>query len=591
MNKTYIFLILIAQINYLYLSPIENKQRKLNDRTEDIVIIHLNDVHCGLNDTIGYDGFVLYRNELKEKYNYVISVDVGDHAQGGALGAITEGEAIMEIMNQIKFDVITVGNHEFDYGIEQLNKLNSQMTTKYICANFCYKKDKTNFFDNAYKIIEADNIKIAFIGIVTPLTYSKTYISTLKDENGEAKYDLLSDNDELVTTVQRYIDEVRNDKNADYVILLTHIGMNVEDYTSNGLISKLKNVDAVLDGHTHRVYNTTSKDLENKDVYFSQTGTKLANIGELIIKKDGTISTRNIEEVPEPTNQSGAKKISRGNVDRWVDTDMNNFINKLWENHGEKLNYHVGNVDYDLRIRPENSSDSHAIYCRYKECTLGNLVADAFKTVVSADASIVNGGAIRSSLLKGEIKTKDIIEVMPFYNSVYVKEVTGQCILDALEFGVRQMPNAFGGFPQVSGITFNVKNYINSSVVTDSNGMFIKVDGERRVYNVKINGENLDLNKKYNLSCSDFILAGGDGYTMFSDFKVVNESLFADSDALSYHIHSNLNGTVPEMYKNELGRINIVTEEEDEFIEVKKSYDKHLQYYIKNLLLILIYFI
>ena len=180
---------------------------------------------------------------------------------------------------------------------------------------------------------------------------------------------------------------------------------------------------------------------------------------------------------------------------------------------------------------------------------------------------------------------------MPFYNSVYVKEVTGQCILDALEFGVRQMPNAFGGFPQVSGITFNVKNYINSSVVTDSNGMFIKVDGERRVYNVKINGENLDLNKKYNLSCSDFILAGGDGYTMFSDFKVVNESLFADSDALSYHIHSNLKGTVPEMYKNELGRINIVTEEEEEFIEVKKSYDKHLQYYTKNLLLILIYFI
>ena len=398
----------------------------------------------------------------------------------------------MEIMNQIKFDVITVGNHEFDYGIEQLNKLNSQMTTKYICANFCYKKDKTNFFDNAYKIIEADNVKIAFIGIVTPLTYSKTYISTLKDENGEAKYDLLSDNDELVTTVQRYIDEVRNDKNADYVILLTHIGMNVEDYTSNALISKLKNVDAVLDGHTHRVYNTTSKDLENKDVYFSQTGTKLANIGELIIKKDGTISTRNIEEVPEPTNQTSAKKISRGNVDRWVDTDMNNFINKLWENHGEKLNNVVGNVDYDLRIRPENSSDSHAIYCRYKECTLGNLVADAFKTVVSADASIVNGGAIRSSLLKGEIKTKDIIEVMPFYNSVYVKEVTGQCILDALEFGVRQMPNAFGGFPQVSGITFNVKNYINSSVVTDSNGMFIKVDGERRVYNVKINGENFN---------------------------------------------------------------------------------------------------
>ena len=586
MNKTYIFLILIAQINYLYLSPIEKKERKLQEKSDDIVIIHLNDVHCGLNDTIGYDGFVLYRDELKEKYNNVITVDVGDHIQGGTLGAITDGEAILKIMNKIKFDVNIVGNHEFDYGIEQLNKLNSQMTTKYVCANFCYKKDKRKFFENAYEIIEAGDKKIAFIGIVTPLTFSKTYISTIKDENGEAKYDLLSNNDELITTVQGYIDEVRNVKNANYVILLTHIGMNVEDFTSNDLISKLKDVDAVLDGHTHRVYNTTSKDLENKDVYFTQTGTKLANIGELIIKKiDGTISTRNIAQVPEPTIKTGAKSIFRGNANRWVNTDMNDFINGLWEQYSEQLNIFIGTIDYDLLIRPEGSSDSHTIYCRYKECTLGNLVADAFRAVVSADVSIVNGGAIRSNLLKGEIKAKDIIEIMPFFNSVFVKEVTGQSILDALEFGVRQMPNAFGGFPQVSGITFDVKNYIDSSVVTDSNGMFIRVDGDRRVFNVKINGENLDINKKYNISCSEYVLAGGDGFTMFSDFKVVNESLFTDSDALSYHIKSNLNGKVPEYYKNELQRINEVSKPR------KKSYDKHLQYYIKNLLLILIYFI
>ena len=591
MNKTYIFLILIAQINYLYLSPIESKERKLDGRTEDIVIIHLNDVHCGLNDTIGYDGFVLYRNELRKKYNNVITVDVGDHIQGGTLGAITNGEAILKIMNKIKFDVNTVGNHEFDYGIEQLTKLNNQMTTKYICANFCYKKDKTKFFDDAYTIIEADNIKIAFIGIVTPLTFSKTYISTIKDENGDAKYDFLSDSNELITTIQGYINKVRSVENADYVILLTHIGMNVEDYTSNDIISKLENVNAVLDGHTHRVYNTTSRDLKNHDVYFTQTGTKLANIGELIIKKDGTISTRNIAEVPEPTVKNGTKTILRNGVNRWVDTDMNDFINQLWDTYSDQLNIPIGTIDYDLLIRPVGSSDSHTIYCRYKECTLGNLVADSFKAVVSADIAIVNGGAIRSDLLKGEIKSKNIIDIMPFFNSVFVKEVTGQCILDALEFGVRQMPNAFGGFPQVSGITFDVKNYIDSPVVTDSNGMFIRVDGERRVFNVKINGENLDVNKKYNISCSEYVLAGGDGYTMFSDFKVVNESLFTDSDALSHHIQYNLNKRVPEMYKNELGRINIVTEEEVSEVKKKNSYDKYLQYYIKNLLLILIYLI
>ena len=224
----------------------------------------------------------------------------------------------------------------------------------------------------------------------------------------------LADGDELSTTIQKYIDEVKNEKGADYVILLTHIGMDVEDYTSNGLVSKLKDVDVVLDGHTHKVYSTTSKDLDNDDVYFTQTGTKLANIGELIIKTDGTISTRNIAEVPEPTSKDGAKEIFRGKANRWVNTDMNNFINDLWDRYSDELNIQIGVIDYDLLIRPEETTDSHAIYCRFKECTLGNLVADPFKDVVSADISLLNGGAIRDSLLKGDITRKDILNIMLF---------------------------------------------------------------------------------------------------------------------------------------------------------------------------------
>ena len=293
MSKISIILILISQINYLYLSPIsqknlkkatmKNNDRKLDELSNDIVIIHLNDVHCGFNDTIGYDGFVLYRNELKKKYKNVITVDVGDHAQGGVLGAITEGEAVLEILNKIEFNVITIGNHEFDYGIEQLYNLNSKMSSKYININACYRKNKTRLFE-ASKIVEVGEIKIGFVGVVTPLTFSKTYVSTLREDDGTPIYDFLSNEEEMFSAIQREVNRLKSEGNADYVILLTHVGMDIEEYTSNNILSNLQNVDAVLDGHTHKVYNTTSKDTNNKDIHITQTGTKLENIGQLTIK-------------------------------------------------------------------------------------------------------------------------------------------------------------------------------------------------------------------------------------------------------------------------------------------------------------------
>ena len=522
----------------------------MNDQlSDDIVIIHLNDVHCGLNDTIGYDGFVLYRDELKKKYKHVITADVGDHIQGGSLGAISQGTAILKLMNKIKFDVNTIGNHEFDYGIQQLDKLNGQMTTKYICSNFHKTGEDKPYFD-PYTIIEAGEKKIAFIGVLTPLTYSKTYLSTLLDDDGKPLYGLYADHIELAENVQKYVDEVR-DKGANYVILLTHIGMDEEEYTSNELVSRIQNVDAVLDGHTHIAYAKTSKDKDGEDVYFTQTGTKLANIGQLIIKTDGTIENSNIAAVPQPSDTTHAKKVTRGKVETWVDIEMSTFIDGLWGDYAEQLNVEVGEVDYDLIIFPEGMIDSHYNYCKKRECPLGNLCADAFKGVVESDVAFVNGGSVKNSLDKGKISKKEIIDVFPYFNSVFVKEVNGQAILDVLEFGVSKLPSSFGGFPQVSGITFDVDTSFNSTVVTDSNGLFQKITGQRRVSNVKINGQDLVPNKKYNISTTEYLAEGGDGYTMFSQYKVVNESIFTDSDALSNYIKYNLNEKIPEDYNKE----------------------------------------
>jgi len=375
MEKFIIICFLILQVNNF-----KSQKRSLQESSEDIIILHLNDVHCGVNDTIGYDGFVLYRDELSEKNPNIITVDVGDHIQGGILGSISDGSAIIDIMNKIGFDVAILGNHEFDFGIEQLSRLEKNITTKYVSANFCYKKNKTSVY-NPYKIIEKGGKKIAFIGVLTPLTFTKTFLSTLREPNGDAIYDFLTDNNtqELYDRVQENVNKARKDEGADYVILLTHIGMDVEQYTSNELLSKIDNVDAILDGHTHLIYNTTSKDKDNKDIHISQTGTKLQTIGKLIIKKDGTIASEIIEEVPEPSNTTNSIKLTRGKKEVWVNKDMNDYINGIFSIYEEELNELYGYSEFDLLIGPENQTNSPTKYCRYQECTVGNLLADLLK--------------------------------------------------------------------------------------------------------------------------------------------------------------------------------------------------------------------
>ena len=559
MVKNFILLVFIIQANNFL-----SQKRNLQESPDDIIILHLNDVHCGVNDTIGYDGFVQYRKELNKTYpNNIITVDVGDHAQGGTLGSISDGTAIINILNKIGFDVAILGNHEFDYGIDQLINLNENITSNYISANFCYKKNKSTIF-NSSKIIERCGKKIAFIGVVTPLTFSKTYLSTIKDSNGEAVYDFLNDNNaqELYDKVQENINKLKNDENADYVILLTHLGMDLEQYTSNGLLSKLENVDAVLDGHTHLIYNKTAKDKNNKEIHISQTGTKLQSIGKLIIKNNGTILSEIIENITEPSDKSDAKKLTRGKKEIWVDTDTNNFLNNLWKEYEDILNIYYGHSNYKLEIRPEGTSDSHYIYCRYKECTVGNLVADSFKWAGNSEVAIVNGGSIRNSINEGNLTRGQIIEAAPFFNDIITKKVPGKCILDALEFGTSNYPDAAGAFPQVSGINYDIDTSINSSVLKDSNGLFLDVPGKRRVSNVKINGKNLDLDKNYTISMSSFVGSGGDGYTMFTNYEVFNESLLTDSDSIALYIKDELEGEIPEKYKDFQGRINFVNNTE-----------------------------
>ena len=573
--KLTLFLIIIfVSISHNTKQVKEQKQtlRRIDEKTCDIAILHINDVHCGVDSTIGYDGFVLYRKEMEQECNHVLTVDVGDHLQGGTLGAISDGEAIIKIMNEVGFDVVTLGNHEFDYGNSQLEKLGQEISSKYINSNFCFNSNKTSIYD-AYKIVEVGDKKIGFIGVVTPLTFSKTYLVGIKDEEtGKPMYDFRGE--DLAQVVQKNINELKEEK-VDYIFLLTHLGMSVEQYTSDGLLSNLEGVDAVFDGHTHLVYNVTTKDKNNKEIPIAQTGTKFESIGKLIIKTDGTIETEIIKEVPEPKDIDGAKSLNRSKSERWVDEKTNTFINDIIKGYDNELKIIVGYSDFDLIIKPENSTDSHSIYCRVQECTVGDLVADAINNLAGGSFSIVNGGGLRNNMKKGNITRADVIEAMPWFNNVVVKKLTGQTILDALEFGVRNYPEASGGFPQVSSeFSFDFDPDIESTVEVDKDGVFIKVGEKRRVSNVKLNGVAINPENTYNVTLLEFIASGGDGYSMISKVEVDKEATLTDTDAVTKYIKDNLEGKIPDKYKDVQGRINISTKKEEDSSENSYSYIK-----------------
>ena len=474
---------------------------------------------------------------------------------------ITSGEAIIQIMNKLEYDVATLGNHEFDYGLPTLKEEGEKLNCSYISCNYCYRANKTSIYE-PYKIVEIGGKKIGFIGVTTPQTLSKTYLITIVDESGKPIYDFLTENhsQELYERVQKYIDDLQG-QGADYILILAHLGIGgdaLEENTSAGLLKNLKNVNALIDGHFHLIYSQTTPDQDGKQVILAQTGTKLANIGVLTIHENGTLSHENIKEVPyDPNLAEETLNVTRSKVTRHVDKEMNEYINNITDSFAPLLQRVIGRTDFDLNVfrNSTESTESHTQLSRRQENALCNLVCDSLRHYGEADVTIINAGTVLTDIKEGNITYQNVINTMPFSNNVLSKEITGQTILDALEYGARTLPDPTTRFPQVSGITYKIDTSINSSVVVDENEVFKNVSGERRVYDVKVNGEDLDVKKKYTISSHSFILGGGDGYSMFTDYEITKTSAGLDNEVLLKYIKDDLNGVVPEQYMGAEGRM------------------------------------
>ncbi len=497
---------------------------------EDIYIFYTGDVHCGIDSNLGYPAVKALVDEAKAEHSNVLLVDTGDYLQGGMVGSMSRGSYIVDLMNQMHYDLVTFGNHEFDYDMDRLAELMKMADFDFIATNTRYSGSKTSVFADVptYVIKEFQGTKVAFLGVLTPETLtSSTPVYFM--ENDAFVYDFYGENDgkNLFEQVQKTVDEARS-KGADYVIVLSHLGSELQyaPYDAVTLISNTTGIDAVIDGHSHSVvYGDPYPNAAGEDVILTSTGTKLENLGELIIATDGTISTMLISEYDKQ------------------DEEIANSIATIYDELGVVLDEKIGELEFPLVISDENGIRQ----IRSRETNLGDFCADALREELHTDIAIVNGGGIRKTIEAGEVTYGNLLDVMPFGNTTGSCYATGQQILDVLEFTSRSTDALYvfednavgenGAFSQVSGLRYTIDTSIPSGVLVDADGMFTGIEGERRVKDVMVlEGDEyvpIDPEKTYTVGSTDYILfKNGDGNTVFHDCERIIANGETDVDLL-----------------------------------------------------------
>ena len=569
---------------------------------QDIVILYTNDVHCGIDENIGYAGLSLYKKEMKAQTPYVTLIDAGDAIQGAPIGTLSDGGYIIDIMNQVGYDFAVPGNHEYDYGMPRFLELAGKLNCGYYSSNFMDLKTNAPVFA-PYKMFTYGNTKVAMVGATTPESFTKSTPAYFQDGSGNYIYGFCEDETgkKLYDQIQQSVNSARTE-GAQYVILVGHLGENgtTDRWTSDNVIKNTNGIDALIDGHSHEEYSKNIKNKDGKDVLLTQTGTKLKNIGKLTIRPDGSLASELVAQVPAGavsstyTVQKGDSlsriaKRELGSFDRWreiynanrdkikdpnvltlgsqlvvpgktavskdgkaLDYDTDQFIKHIQAQYNESLKVVLGHTDVELTI---NNPATGERAVRSGETNLGDLCADAYRQVLGADIGIVNGGGVRAGIKPGNITYNDTLTVHPFGNMGCVAEVTGQQIKDALEMASRNYPKESGGFLQVSGLKYTIKTSVPSSVQVDEKGNFVKVAGAYRVADIMIGDSPLDTSKVYTVASHNYMLKmAGDGMTMFKNSKVIRDDVMTDVDILSAFIRNNLGGNVGADYANPAGQ-------------------------------------
>lgn len=508
----------------------------LSADSEDIVVLYDNDVHCAID---GYAKIASLKKDFEAAGSRVILVSNGDFVQGGSIGAISKGGYVVDIMNAVGYDFVTLGNHEFDYGMDRLSENTEALTAKVVDCNLYDLRTDRRMFD-AYSIVDCGGLKIAFLGVSTPYSFASSTPKFFMDESGQYVYSLSGDT--IYDTVQNMVDDAR-ESGADIVVAMTHLGVDVESDPVNSLamIAATSGIDIVLDGHSHSIIEGDKvKNRMGKDVLLTSTGAHFENIGVLRITPDGSFAS---------------SLVPCSDVDG--DSATEAVISGVKEEFARMGTRHIGFSRVLLRAK-----DDEGNWLVRNGCTaLGDFVSDAFRVVLGTDIACIGGGSLRANIPEGEITFDSIYSVLPFGNASAVATLSGAKILDMLEFSLAALPSDFGGFLHVSNLRYDVDLSVESPVVVNDKKMFVRVDdGPRRVSRVEVLGQDglwqpIDPARSYTVGSTDYLLLNsGDGYAMFDSESVVSRPE-TDVEVLEKYITDHLGGIIPETYSS--SRLNI----------------------------------
>lgn len=447
-----------------------------------------------------------------------------------------KGYNIIKIMNEVGYDAATFGNHEFDYTMSGCLNAIEWAEYSYLSCNFYHNEDgviKDTVVD-PYKIFTFGDIKIAVIGITTPETISTSTPAYFQDDEGNYIYEIAGGDDgyDLYNAVQNSIDSAKDE--ADYIIALGHLGIDESSapWRSEDVIANTSGIDAFIDGHSHSTVEMKNiLDKNGNNVVLTQTGEYFNAIGKMTISND-TIKTELIS----------ADDLSNVNSNEKVSEIENALINDI----EEQLGYKIGFSNVELNNYDEYGNR----LVRIQETNSGDFSADALyyffdNKGINVDVAIMNGGGIRNKMINGEISYKTCKEIHTFGNVACLQQVTGQQILDALEWGAKDVGiTENGGFLQVSGLTYEIDINIQDTTVKDENGIWVSGPSEYRVKNVKIYNkeldkwDDLDVNMYYNLAGYNYILRDlGDGYAMFKGAVNILDYVMEDYMILANYIN------------------------------------------------------
>ncbi|MBQ7954294.1 MAG: 5'-nucleotidase C-terminal domain-containing protein [Lachnospiraceae bacterium] len=537
-------------------------------KDKDTVILYTNDVHTYIDGVLSYDVIAALKDELETQYEHVLLVDAGDHVQGTAYGSMDKGASIVKLMNAAGYDLATPGNHEIDYGMDGFFDVVSWAEFPYVSCNFHHEKDGVcgETVLDGWKMFTCGEEKIAFIGITTPETFTKSTPFYFQDANGNYIYDIAGGNDgeELYTAVQTAIDEAEA-AGATTVIALGHLGDDASSkpWTSEDVIANTCGLDAFIDGHSHStVEGRVATDEDGHSVLLTQTGEYFDRIGMMVIDDEtGAVKTDLIEceEILAKDGETveGYELSSELYLGKEVLSDAEvKAIKDAWISEiSEQLEKKIGSVSVNFANYDEGGNR----LVRSQETNNGDFTADALYYLfdnmdMDVDIAFMNGGGIRNkTTITGDISYQTCKEIHTFGNVACLQSVTGQQILDALEWGAKEAGNGEnGGFLQVSGLTYCINTAVASTVRADDKGVWTGgPTGAYRVHDVKVYNketgawDELDLDATYNLAGYNYTLRNlGDGFAMFEGAVNVLDYVMEDYLVLANYVQAFENDTV-----------------------------------------------